>query len=615
MNRRVATERPTPEQYYAGSTLGVPLSAYSGVRKRTPSPVAIALVIILAALTVSTCVMAILELSHPIGDFGLRLAGGSDQVQFVVPGSPAAKAGIHAGDMLERYQTAPRDYALASGGIEPLTGDHVVAGVTRGILYRNVSLTAVPLKGRAEYALSVFFAVVATLTLFVVAALLVVLHPSWMTWGFFAFSLGSPIAMLPPGTPVALLPFWIMYLTLCFAASVAGMLIFLACFPNDSADYSWRIWVVRLAIGIGIAFFFALPNGMLAAGTFRGLQVLGGHGNLNAQLFLDALYVLGGIAFLSSYHESSPRDRQRIAWVAAAIACSIIGAIPYLLSYAFSNENLQYLLLALSSLILIPTPIAVAYAVLHHRVISVKFAVSRGVIYTIITVCIITLFAALHMLIGSVESSARWTVPLEFAVALATGFWLNSAHQRVNRTINQVLFRQRHEAEQRMSRAVAGLRYAENATEIQNALVREPYEELALTSAALFRKTDDKLFTAASMIGWPADHIQSIPADDRLVLHLRGKHGPLRMRDLPFAGFSKADASPVLVVPVFVRHQVEAIGFYGGHRNGGDFDREEVDLLENLANAAESAYDHLAIRDAETLILSLQTQLKAALSK
>ena len=48
-----------------------------------------------------------------------------------------------------------------------------------------------------------------------------------------------------------------------------------------------------------------------------------------------------------------------------------------------------------------------------------------------------------------------------------------------------------------------------------------------------------------------------------------------------------------LAVPVTVRHELVSFTLYGAHANGAQLDPEEVELLEELAREAASAYDHV----------------------
>lgn len=573
------------------------------------NPGAFAAVIALVLLTLTSCALALYEVALPTADFGLRFGGAAGEIHSVVRGSSAAHAGLRQGDQLVQDESNLRDYAVAIGQIQPRSGQRVHVGVARGLAQWQVQLAATPMLAKPQYAVSVILALLVTLTMLIVATSLVMLRPGWMTWGFFLFALGTPASALPPGAPLTLLPLWTIYLTFCFAAGVAGMLIFLACFPRDDARYTWREWVVRFAVVTGIVLFVALPNGKLGGSTFHGMQVSSGS-DITAQIVIDLLYLLGGIAFASSYLESDPRDRQRIAWVAAAIALSLVGLVPTLLSYETENAALQYLLVGLGNLILLPTPIAVAYAVVHHRVVPVKFAISRGLVYTALSSGIIALFAAADWFLGSVLSSARWAVPIEFAMALGMGFWLNSAHRRVDRLVDFALYRRRHEAAVRLGRAIAGLRDAETFAEIDNAVVSEPFECLELTSAAVFRRTKDESFVRSVFVGWPPQTQETIATQSRLCLHIRGQAGPLRLRDLPLQeGLPGGEAAPVVAVPIFLRHRLESIALYGGHRNGGDLDADELQLLERLARAAESAYDSLTAQKAQETIIALRAQL------
>ena len=75
-------------------------------------------------------------------------------------------------------------------------------------------------------------------------------------------------------------------------------------------------------------------------------------------------------------------------------------------------------------------------------------------------------------------------------------------------------------------------------------------------------------------------------------------------------------------MPLFVRHDLDGFVLFGSHVGGEDFDPVEIGLLERLANAAASTYDHLEaqaamaeadrlareLSEARSVIASLRTQ-------
>ena len=328
--------------------------ASSSAPKNRSVAIRTTIVVTLSFLILVASAMAIQEIFVPQGDFT----------------SAIAKAPW--GDWIERWNNSGRDFALAFGAIQSRPGDTI----TLRDPPRAIRLTAVPFKNKNEYTLAVCAAVAATIVTLVVAAILVLIWFMLCLGIFFAFSLAVPVFMLPAGTPPVLVNPWLIFISLASAASVAGLVIFLACFPGRSVDeYSWRIWVVRLAIAAAVAmviFQTLLPSGT----TLRGISLVNGRSIGVAQLFIDSLYLLGAIAFATNYVESNARDRQRISWVFVAIVVAIGGLVPELLTFVIPSAGLRFLFIALSFVANIHLPIAVAYSVLHHRVLDVRIAVS-----------------------------------------------------------------------------------------------------------------------------------------------------------------------------------------------------------------------------------------------
>ena len=543
----------------------------SEARNGRARAIRIAIVVALSLLTLFACVMAIQELFVAQGDFtaGLAKANWSNSI--------------------ERWGNGTRDFALATGAIQSHVGDTITLNDNR-IVDRTVHLTAGPFQNKAEYALAVCSAVAATLVMLVVAAILVLMRPSLMTWGFFAFSLAVPVFTLPAGTPPAFLTPWFIFASLTSAASVAGLVIFLACFPERNVDkYSWRVWVVRLAIAAAVV-MVVFQSVTLSGTTFRGMS-LGSHGIGTAQLIIDALYLVGAIAFATNFVEANPRDRQRISWVFVAIIIAIVGLVPELLTVVMRSTALQFVFIAVSFTALIPLPIAVAYSVLHYRVLDVRIAISRTLVYAGMSGLIIAAFAVVGWLVGTVLSGARWTTPLELFAAVVMGFWLNTTAGRAHTFTERILFRKRHDAEVRLNRVTAALPQAESAAEVDQVLLLEPYEVLEINSAAVFRRNGDGKFECVGSRGWEVMPLPLIDSTDRACLHLLGSKGVLRAAGIiTLKGMPKGEAAPIIAIPILVGQRLEAFALYGGHTNGEDFDGDEITLLERLGTAAAVGY-------------------------
>jgi GAF domain-containing protein len=118
-------------------------------------------------------------------------------------------------------------------------------------------------------------------------------------------------------------------------------------------------------------------------------------------------------------------------------------------------------------------------------------------------------------------------------------------------------------------------------------LIGEPVRAFDLTSGVLRQNLNG--------------HLEGMPDSGKLVAYLRGRRAPLRL-DTP---------DHALAVPVFSHGDLAAVAFYGVHRNGSDFDPEELGILAHLATAAGAAFDRL---EAAALRAENQT-LRSAVQK
>ena len=199
-------------------------------------------------------------------------------------------------------------------------------------------------------------------------------------------------------------------------------------------------------------------------------------------------------------------------------------------------------------------------------------------------------------MIGKLLERGRLAELLELAAAIGVGISLNYVHNALDRFLDVVLFRRRHEAEERLERVAHTLPHADAIELVDESLVDEPAEALDLASAALFRNTGDAYARKAGT-GWDG-MVASLEADDRLVLRLRAELEAVDVASVrwPRTDVPNGNASPIYAVPIVIGHRLEAIAIYGAHAGGEDLDPDERRILRSLAGGAALAYDHLAER-------------------
>jgi len=353
----------------------------------------------------------------------------------------------------------------------------------------------------------------------------------------------------------------------------------------------WRLWaqkvlpvpiimlVVVECIFVDFTYFLGRPDEGLA----------------RVQLLVYTLCeVFVAYALIDTYVRRHGADRQRIRWVVFGFAVALLSSLAGTI-IGTEATNTPFAVQAGISLLSIFAPITVAYAIVRHRVIDVNFVVSRTLVYGILTTLFVALFAFVDWFVGHVLDQTRWALVAEVGVAIAVGFWLNGLHARVDRFVDSVLFRKRHEAERRLARLARGLPHASSSALVDSMLVREPVDALELASAALFRRCASGTFDRVAAVDWSDQSIAALPLDDPLVPYLDGERGALRLSELHWssADVPTGAARPVLAFPIMVRHRLEGIALYGAHRGGEDFDPDELQWLNALAVAAGAAFDHL----------------------
>lgn len=217
------------------------------------------------------------------------------------------------------------------------------------------------------------------------AALLVWRRPMWATWGFLLYApwynsgqIDAWYANLP-----AVGLSWFGWLEAVFsAAGLTGLLMFALHFPRDSIE-GWRQrarpWLFVPFVALTLLNVWAFRNFTEGVPTERDYDIY--------YYLVLAVYVTVFALFVHTY-VTQPPDRPRIRWI-------FLGALSGLLCFLFATvynetsmldwisinfpEWLWQVLYAVNVLF----PLAVAYAIVRHRVISVRLVLNRSFVVLI----------------------------------------------------------------------------------------------------------------------------------------------------------------------------------------------------------------------------------------
>ncbi|HLI95796.1 MAG TPA: hypothetical protein VKT72_06885 [Candidatus Baltobacteraceae bacterium] len=530
--------------------------------------------------------------------YGWNVAPDGTTLESVTPGMPAAKAGLRAGDRID-WRSLP-----ASGRADLGFSQNVLPGSMITVRFHRGGVAHVATFGPQPTPPIIYYtdglSRVAGSILLLIAVALVYLRPSRMTWAFALASLEAahPYAFLRWSSyepaPMVAANVGLSLVRGCFAA---GILIFVSRFPTDSPRgalafldrFAIPAGLAYAAIGIYTAVCVALSGAPPAAWAFVAYQYV-----VPAALLLTAL-----AALTSGYLLHTGSDRQRIAPVLAAFAFYVATIASRMIEAATITSNLTFGLSSdLVSLSQLTLAAAVLYAVLTRRVFDLSFAVSKTLVYTIITSLIVGAFVLIDFVSSKILSGLQITLVLEACVALGFGIWLNAMHNRIDRFVDRVLFRRRHLAEARLERAARTLAHAESCDYIDEVLTIEACDALDLSSAAVFRSDGDPVFKRFASRGWSTQHAVQIASNDRLSVTLKAELQTVHLADTHrvYGTFPIENAQPLMAIPFVVRHELEGFVLYGAHSGGEAVDPDEQRVLERLAQAAAAAYEYLRAR-------------------
>lgn len=528
----------------------------------------------------------------PRGTVGVT-ANYDARVNGVAAGSPAAIAGIVAGDRIDLASTpfASRSKLVGVPSAYP-AGTRVQMRLEHAGIKRDLTLVAVSLQQSPADRLSLLSELVSSAIFIVVGAILILFRPSPVTWGFGLYCLLSdPVVPALSRFPSANAHLaYVAVYDVLQNVGVVGLILFALRFPH-TLERPWRRTVERVlplaflvlaawTLWIDLAVcIFARP----AHVANQWLQVAFGIADLVAIAAITETYVYGPV-----------EDRPRLRWVLVGfyvgLVCNYVGNSLLYTANVVLPSWLEGMLIAL----VVTLPLAVGYAVVRHRVIEIDFFVSRAIVYALFTSALVLLFAFIDWLFNRLLADFRLSLLFEAIASIGAAFAFDAVHKRVERAVDELLFRSRRLARERLERLARAFRHVRSMPAIDAGLVEDPMEALALASIALFRLDGDSYHRVASG-GWPDGMRESLGKDDRLVLEHRASMGCVRLAELAWhpSGLPAGLARPALSIPLLSRHEVVGVLLCGSTVHGEQLDPEELLWLEQLVGAASTTYDEL----------------------
>jgi len=536
----------------------------------------------------------------------------NNQINEVIPGGAAAAAGIKPGDRIDLQ----RLYPIRAQSLDPFIWYLPAPGtdIKLPILRGNAHLTESVRTGRSTFPIQGYIPFLLIVLLIVTfAAWMVFAAPNVSTWTFFLFIIG--LAATFSGNQAALvfahLGYWP---TLAFSALInilaalpVSIIAFASAVP-DNIVAGWRLRVLWAAVALYVV-AVAVNLYSIVAWSVLGMPeryvVL--PDRLEGMIELTLPLVAGIVVLAFKFFTSEGPSRERIKWILGGVVALSISSLPYIVYLPFAGLNTW--LHSAMDLLFIISMAAISYGVIRSHVVTVKFAISYAVTFS--------LFAAGALLLVAVSEFTfeRFAIIftrtdnelIDFMIVLACVVAFNAFHGRVNRFVNQVLFKTRYNALRRLEKDAHAVLYADTAASVREVLIDEPVDALALGSAALFESDPAGGWTRTHDLGWEAATFANVSPGDGLILRLNAEQKPQHLAEFHWSppGLPKGVAQPVLALAIATRRKIKAVALYGRHITGTALDADEVRSLREIADAAGIALEYLASED-------LRLQMKRA---
>jgi hypothetical protein len=278
--------------------------------------------------------------------------------------------------------------------------------------------------------------------------------------------------------------------------------------------------------------------------------------------------------------------RARIAWATASVASlyatTIITQAFVVLGLAQHEPGNIFISLGIFLL-----PAGLTYAVLSRRIIDTGFILNYAVVFSAISLVLLGAFVLVEWMLSDWLTTASRTTNVLFSagLALTLGVSMRFVHQRIDRIVDTVFFRKRHEDE----RAIRT--FAEEAP-----YVTDRSTLLDRARSVLERHSDAS--SVEILIRDDCGRYGDVDENDAGIVRLRASRRPLDIHEVDSA--LRGD----LAFPMVARGRLIGVVILGGRRSGEAFAPDEADAIAQLVRSTGTSLDVLASQREDGAALS-----------
>lgn len=518
-----------------------------------------------------------------------------DRFQSVVPGSLAQRSGIRAGDAIDLRVMRPA--ARYEERNELLATRPITLTIVQNGLVRTLTVTPEPYTHVPFWAIQVYFDwafwLGSTFSL-LVAGILVWRRPESAEVRMLALTL----ALINVGENLFPINGWLtpwigldvvlnIVAQVAFSAGIAllaGYALLFGC-PVSLGRRVLTI-IAYVVAGLAAVIWTGAAQGGPGPGGILGIAGFWiGAFDLHAWLVTHSAPLFGfvvgppAVALLCAamaVWAAGRAERTRVAWATGSLAILYIFGIATIQSYFTTNSVIYYEVLNIAWFI---TPLGLAYALLNRRLLDVGFVLNRAAVFTGVSLLVVGLFTLLEWALGGwLHSAGRIAnVAVSAAIALMLGLSLHQIHKRVDRVVDSVFFRKRHEDEQALRRFAQEVAFITDARVIIKRAT-ETLEKHADASSA-----DFALYDGSGRYG-------AVGENDAALVALRASHETVDLSLVQTALVGE------FAYPMLCRGHLVGALILGRKTSGEPYAPDESAAIAQVAHAVGVALDLLSVK-------------------
>jgi hypothetical protein len=502
----------------------------------------------------------------------------------VAPGGASDAAGLRAGDEIELSANTLVERFSIEG--QPLCGRPIDLAIERG--NERLQITVVPRPIDFEKRWDVLVSHFATLMIVLFAGIIAMRRSQVretrllaLTLAFYASGFATKASWF--AAPWA----WVYIAYSCYGLvwplSIALWARYASSFgPPLSRTRAFAEQLCYIFVGIAIVVRVLVTVGTVTLWLRPALLAT----SLISTVPLDLAIVAALVSSVLAIAAAHEVDRQRAVWSIVPLAI-LIGAVQ--LTHVFDAVATSYsdflFWSTIGNVTIVLAPIALAYAALNRRLIDIGFVLNRALIFGIVSIVVVGAFMIVEW------ASNEWFLQANhitgnlasMVVALGLGFSMRFIHGFVDRAVDRIFFRKRHEDLSALRRFAQEAMYITDRAVLLDRTTSEIKTHAAATDVEIFLSRDDHVFAPTGTTA-----LRPIDENDEAVIAMRTWHKPVDVAELHDSALKGDFAFPLAARGLL-------IGFIlcGSKRDGEVYEPDESDAILAISQAVGTALTSL----------------------